>query len=65
MIVANSCRCVKCKELLSYEERVNIKTNIFIADNQCSGSRARVIDNFNLCKECYEKYNEYTLNFFN
>ena len=64
MIVGNSCRCGKCKKLLSYEERMNIKTYKLIADTQCSGSRNRVIDNFSLCKECYKKYNEYTLLFF-
>lgn len=64
MIVANSCRCAKCKKLLSYEERINIKSYRFIPDPQCSGSRSRVIDNFNLCDKCYPKYNEHTLKFF-
>lgn len=65
MIVANSCRCSKCGTLLSYEERINIKAFEFIADTQCSGSRNRTIDNFSLCKKCYEKYNEHCSKFFN
>ena len=65
MIVSNSCRCEKCKKLLSYEERINIKAYRFIPDPQCSGSRSRVIDNYNLCDKCYSEYNKYTLNFFN
>ena len=65
MIVANSCKCEKCKKVLSYEERINIKTYEHIADPQCSGSRCRTIDNFSLCRECYEKYNQYALKFFN
>ena len=64
MIVANSCKCEKCKKILSYEERINIRACEFVADTQCSGSRNRTIDNFSLCRECYEKYNEYTLKFF-
>lgn len=64
MIVSNSCRCSKCKKLLSYEDRINIRTYEFIKDPQCSGSRNKTIDNFSLCRECYEKYQEYTLKFF-
>lgn len=64
MIVANSCTCSKCKTLLSYEDRINIKAYEFIPDLQCSGSRNRTIDNFSLCRECYKKYNEYALLFF-
>ncbi len=65
MIVTNSCRCGKCNRLLSYDERVKITTSEFIRDKQCSGSCGRVIDTFNLCKTCYEKYKEYSLKFFN
>lgn len=65
MIVSNSCRCSKCKKLLSYEERINLKTYELIADTQCSGSRSRVIDDFNLCRTCHKKYNDYALKFFN
>ena len=65
MITSNSCRCQKCKTLLSYEERIKITTYEFIADSKCSGSINRTIDSFNLCKDCFKKYNEYTLNFFN
>lgn len=64
MIVANSCRCAKCKKLLSYEERINVKTYNHVADTKCQGSLARVIDNLNLCKTCYYKYKEYALLFF-
>lgn len=64
MIVANSCRCAKCKKLLSYEERINIKTYKHIKDPRCSGSLSKTIDNFNLCTACYKKYKEYTLLFF-
>lgn len=64
MIVSNSCRCAKCKKLLSYEERINIKAYELVKDPQCSGSRNKVVDNFSLCRSCYEKYNEYTLKFF-
>ena len=65
MIVSNSCRCSKCKKLLSYEERINIKSYELVKDPKCSGSVSRVVDNFSLCKKCYEKYNEYMLKFFN
>ena len=64
MIVGNSCRCEKCKKLLSYEERISIQAYKFVKDPQCSGSRNRVIDRFSLCKKCYQKYNEYALLFF-
>ena len=65
MLPSNACECVKCKRLISYKERISIKTYKFIPDPQCSGSRSRTIDNFSLCRECYQKYTEYTLNFFN
>ena len=65
MIVSNSCRCSKCKKLLSYEDRINIKAYEFVPDPQCSGSLSKTIDNFSLCRSCYQKYNEYALNFFN
>lgn len=65
MLPSNACECVKCKKLLSYSERINIKAYKFIPDPCCSGSISRVVDNFSLCLECYQKYNEYTLNFFN
>lgn len=64
MIVSNSCRCEKCNKLLSYEERIKITTYEFIPDKKCHGSLNRTIDKFNLCRECYKKYTEYTQNFF-
>ena len=60
MIVCNSCRCSKCKKLLSYEERIKITVYEFVSDNQCNGSRNKTIDGFSLCRKCYKKYNEYT-----
>lgn len=65
MLPSNACECAKCKKLMSYKERIAIKAYEFIQDPQCSGSRTKTIDNFSLCRECYQKYNEYTLNFFN
>ena len=64
MIVSNSCRCSKCKKLLSYEDRINIKACKHIKDPRVSGSLNKVVNNFNLCRSCYEKYNEYTRKFF-
>ena len=64
MITANSCRCCKCKKLLSYEERIKITTYNHVKDPQCSGSRGRTIDNFNLCEPCYQEYRKYTFLFF-
>ena len=66
MIVANSCHCEKCKKILSYEERIKITTyeNIKEPNPGVNGSRPRTIDKFNLCRNCYKKYNEYVLNFF-
>jgi hypothetical protein len=65
MIVANSCRCEKCKKLLSYEERIKITDYEFVPDPTGHGSRGRTLDSFNLCRNCYKKYNGYLLKFFN
>jgi hypothetical protein len=59
MITANSCRCIRCKKLMSYEERIKITAFEFFGDTQCSGSRSRTIDGFNLCKDCYTVYQDY------
>ena len=64
MIVSNSCKCKKCKRTLSYEERICIKTLKYIPDTQCSGSLSKSMDNFSLCKDCYNKYQEHMFKFF-
>lgn len=65
MIVANSCKCKKCKRLLSYEQRIKITAYEFIKDTQCSGSINRTVDSINLCRDCYNLYQVYThINFF-
>lgn len=64
MLPNNACECAKCKKRLYYGERISIKAFEHIPDLMCSGSRSRTIDNFSLCRECYRKYNEYTLKFF-
>ena len=52
--------------ILSYEERIKITTYEHVKDPApgVNGSVNRTIDKFNLCRDCYKKYNEYTLNFF-
>jgi len=64
MLPSNACECAKCRKLVSYKERISIKAFKHIPDVQCSGSRARTIDNFSLCKECYQKYLKHTTKFF-
>ncbi len=64
MLSSKACKCAKCKRLLPYKERIGIKAYEYIPDPQCSGSLGKTIDNFSLCRECYQKYTEYTQNFF-
>lgn len=64
MVVANSCRCSKCKKLLDYPDRIKITSYEFIPDKQVNGSLNRTLDSFNLCRACYKKYSEYMFNFF-
>ena len=64
MIVANSCHCAKCNQLLSYEERIKITAHKFVKDKQCSGSIGRTVDRFNLCIGCYKEYSDFTSKFF-
>lgn len=64
MIVSNSCRCERCKKLLSYEERIKITTYEFIPDPKVNGSIPRSINKVNLCRECHKKYEWYIKNFF-